>query len=584
MTQSQALAIMKTGANVFLTGEPGSGKTHIVNQYVDYLRSCGIEPAITASTGIAATHIGGMTIHSWSGTGIKAELTGHDLNLIASNERLTKRINAAKVLIIDEISMLPPNTLNMVEAVCRRVRRNAEPFGGLQVIFVGDFFQLPPIVKNQYNQYEENSQESLLDNSPERFAYDSAAWQRAKPIVCYLHEQYRQDDKNFLSLLTAIRANNFQEDHLAHLRQRQINYPEAPDNLPKLYSHNIDVDRVNSSMLAKLPAKSRTYDMHGQGPKHLVETLKRGCLSPEKLELKIGASVMFTKNSLRGSFANGTLGTVDSFDSLNGYPIVRLRNGTKITVEPGDWMLEDRGEVLARITQLPLRLAWAITVHKSQGMSLDGAVMDLSSVFEFGQGYVALSRVRSLSGLFLLGWNNRAFEVSPEVVMKDKDFKTASENHLSSFSEIMPEVLAVKHDDFIRACGGQPGQMVVRKNSLANFFKKPKINTRLETLKLWREGKDFEAIVKLRQLAPSTILEHLEKLGEQGKIRPEEFNKLASDDLIEALSEIHQAFSEIGAEKLSPIFNYFEGQHSYEDLRLARMMLGKKKKFIKIPF
>ena len=577
MTQAQALDIMKTGANVFLTGEPGSGKTHIINQYVAYLRSCGIEPAITASTGIAATHIGGMTIHSWSGIGIKTELGRHELELIASNKRIAKRLAAAKVLIIDEISMLPPRALNMVEAVCRRVKRNVEPFGGLQLIFVGDFFQLPPIMKNQ----DENQPAVLLSDLSERFAYGAAAWAAAKPAVCYLHEQYRQDDQDFLSILAAIRANNFSDNHLAHLHKRKTNYQSAPGNLPKLYSHNFDVDRVNNEMLAKLPGKCYSYAMSAQGPKHLVETLKRGCLSPEKLALKVGAAVMFSKNSPRGLFANGTLGTVEGFDSTSRYPIVKLRNGSRLTVEPSDWLLEDGGETLARITQLPLRLAWAITVHKSQGMSLDGAVMDLSAVFEFGQGYVALSRVRRLSGLYLLGWNSRAFEVSPEVVAKDEDFKVASESHLLSFIESTSADLVKRHDDFIRCCGGQPGQAIVKKNPIVSYFKKlkpPKPDTRRETLRFWREGKDAEAIAAVRRLGLSTIMGHLEKLGRQGKIRPEEFDRLISAELSPAIPEIHQVFRKLDTEKLSPVFAHFGGRYSYEDLRLARMVLNKNKK------
>ncbi|MEI6288612.1 MAG: PIF1 family DEAD/DEAH box helicase, partial [bacterium] len=395
MTQSQALDIMKTGANIFLTGEPGSGKTHIVNEYVSYLRSFGIKPAITASTGIAATHIGGMTIHSWSGIGIKSDLSRGELDKIANDKRIGKRIKEAKVLIIDEISMLPPKTLNMVDAVCRRARQNPNPFGGLQVILVGDFFQLPPIIKNQPN----NSQATIVSEMAERFAYGSSAWASANPIVCYLHEQYRQDDHDYLKLLSAIRANKFSDFHLGYLQKRKIKYIDAPKSLPKLYSHNFDVDRVNAEMLVRLPGQTKSFAMTSHGHNHLVETLKRGCLSPENLELKIGASVMFTKNSPKGIFVNGTLGTVDSFDPASNLPIVAVSRGQKIMVEPADWLLEDRGESVAQITQLPLRLAWAITVHKSQGMSLDGAVMDLSSVFEYGQGYVALSRVRRLSGL-----------------------------------------------------------------------------------------------------------------------------------------------------------------------------------------
>jgi len=464
MTQSQALDIMKTGANIFLTGEPGSGKTHIINKYVSYLRSCGVEPAITASTGIAATHIGGVTIHSWSGIGIKTELSRHEVDKLAANKRIGKKIEDTKVLIIDEISMLSPEALNLVELVCRRSKKNPAPFGGLQVIFVGDFFQLPPIMKSQLG----SAQSNVFEDLSARFAYGSASWQAASPMVCYLSEQYRQDDKAYLELLSAIRANRFNDDHACRLERRKINYNQAPQGLPKLFTHNVDVDRVNNEMLAKLPGKHRSFEMRGQGLRHLLETLKRGCLSPEFLELKVGAVVMFTKNNPKGYFVNGTLGTVFGFDPSNNHPIVILRDGRKLTVEPADWVLEDNGEDVARITQFPLRLAWAITVHKSQGMSLDGAVMDLSSVFEFGQGYVALSRVRRLSGLYLLGWNNRAFEVHPEIVAKDTDFKLASADGLSFFTKMPESDLKKMQADFINLCQGRTGLTAERE--VEDFF------------------------------------------------------------------------------------------------------------------
>ncbi len=425
MTQFQALSILKSGVNVFLTGEPGSGKTHTVNEYAAYLRAHDIEPAITASTGIAATHIGGMTIHSWSGIGIKTKLNKYDLDKIASNKRIVKHVRRSKVLIIDEVSMLLPETLSMIDAVCREINQSSEPFGGIQIVLVGDFFQLPPIVKKEA---EDDAQTALIEESPARFAYDSPAWKRTNPTVCYLTEQYRQDDSNFLALLSAIRNNTFGSDHLRHIETRKIEPHAAPNGVPKLFSHNADVDRVNNEVLAKLSGKPQTFNMSSQGPDMLVSALKRGCLSPEALYLKVGAAVMFTKNSQKGSFVNGTLGAVEEFNKDNGYPIIKTRSGKRIKVEPMDWAMEEDGKVRARISQLPLRLAWAITVHKSQGMSLDEAVMDLSSVFEFGQGYVALSRVRRLSGLHLLGWNERTFQVHPDVLIKDAEFRAQSDS------------------------------------------------------------------------------------------------------------------------------------------------------------
>ncbi|MCX6752685.1 MAG: PIF1 family DEAD/DEAH box helicase [Candidatus Nomurabacteria bacterium] len=453
MTQDQALNILKTGANIFLTGEPGAGKTHTINTFVDYLRSCDVEPAITASTGIAATHIGGMTIHSWSGIGVRKKLDKYDLDKITSSEYISRRILRTRVLIIDEISMLSTDMLDMVDAVCREVKQNDEAFGGIQIILVGDFFQLPPIVKKE----EPNKQATFLAEVrlSRIFAYSSGAWERARPVVCYLSEQHRQDDADFLSLLSAIRADDVSEAHQSFINARQIDHDDMPENITKLFSHNVDVDRVNDAELAKLEEEKKSFKMSASGNEKLVETLKRGCLSPENLELKIGAVVMCTKNNPKERFVNGTLGTVIGYEEFSGQPIVKTRNGRNIVVAPMDWTVEENGKIRAQITQIPLRLAWAITVHKSQGMSMDAAVMDLSQVFEFGQGYVALSRVRRLSGLYLLGINEHALKVHPEILKKDIDFKKKSSEAEQVFGKILENDLKKMHENFVVACGGK---------------------------------------------------------------------------------------------------------------------------------
>ena len=192
MTQEEALSILKLGVNVFLTGVPGAGKTHTINRYIEWLRERGVEPAVTASTGIAATHVGGMTIHSWSGIGIKKRLNDWDVENIASKEKTARRIIDAKVLIIDEISMLDADTLESVDKVLRTLRHQVlqeeQPFGGLQVIFVGDFFQLPPVSRGE----------------AAHFSFESEAWKAANPVICYLSEQHRQEDGRFLDVLAAL--------------------------------------------------------------------------------------------------------------------------------------------------------------------------------------------------------------------------------------------------------------------------------------------------------------------------------------------------------------------------------------------
>lgn len=452
MTQDEALTVLKTGANVFLTGEPGSGKTHTVNAYVKWLKEHGIEPAITASTGIAATHIGGLTIHSWSGIGIKRTLDEQDLDKIAQNERIAKRVLATQILIIDEVSMLGGETLLMVDAVCREIRKDHRPFGGMQVVLVGDFFQLPPVSKE--SEWERQKSGNLWEEArPGRFAFSGEAWARLDPLVCYLSEQHRQEDATFLAILTAIRHGEVSDDHREALASRAAS-GVARTGIPRLFSHNAHVDRVNDDELGKITTMARTYQMRREGSERVIETLVKGCLSPEVLTLKVGARVMCTKNNFAERFVNGTLGTVTGFDEASGYPRITTLGGATLVVEPMTWGIEEGGRMVASITQVPLRLAWAMTIHKSQGMSLDAAHMDLTQTFEYGQGYVALSRVRTLEGLVLDGMNERALEVDPEVATRDIDFRERSDETTAAFAELKPDELRQMHENFIKSCGG----------------------------------------------------------------------------------------------------------------------------------
>ncbi len=565
MNQAQALQILKTGTNVFLTGEPGSGKTYTINQYVSYLRSHGIEPSITASTGIAATHIGGMTIHSWSGIGIKSRLNKNELNSIATNDYVLKRIGPAKVLIIDEISMLPSETLEMIDLICKEVKKNSLPFGGLQVVLVGDFFQLPPVDKKQISEF---SQENLFDEAKSKFAYDSHVWRQAEFVTCYLTEQHRQDDKDFLLLLSKIRSNNFDDLSLSLINQRKTDLLKLPVDVPKLYSHNIDVDLVNDRMLDKIQSPVQFYPMSTKGHEALIKVMKKGCLSPEILFLKIGASVMFTKNNAREGYVNGTLGIVEGFDSDTELPIIKIRNGRKITVEPADWVVEEDGKIKGRLTQIPLRLAWAITVHKSQGISLDEAIIDLSKVFEFGQGYVALSRVRRLSGIYIIGWNEKAFQVDKDVLKQDSQMRQESLQAEKFFADLSSQMLNKASEDFVNKCGGQ---VHVRDTSKIKINKKAP--THLETLNLWRRGKTIREIAKIRNLSSKTIMTHIEKLFESSKITAADLVREASPKLIRDLPKIHIAFTVLNTNKLTPIYENFKGTYTYDELKIAKMMM-----------
>lgn len=403
MTQDKTLEILKSGKSVFLTGEPGAGKTHTIGRFIEWLDQQNTEYAITASTGIAASHLDGSTIHSWSGLGIQRNLKKENLDKIKNNTHLKEKIKPVKVLVIDEVSMLDSVNINDINNILCAIHNNVLPFGGIQVVFVGDFFQLPPVGKY--------GEERL-------FAFESQSWINADLEICYLTEQHRQSDKVFLDILSGIRSGETTEEHKNLLNECTLD--NQPDT--KLFTHNADVDRINKEELEKLPGEEKTYIMQESGPDNLIETLKRSCLSPEKLVLKKDAVVMFTRNNFNAGYVNGSIGIVNGFTG-SGDPIIHLLNGERVYPEIAKWSIKKWREEKAYIKQLPLRLAWAITVHKSQGMSLDSAMIDLSSTFEFGQGYVAISRVRTLGGLHLTGINDMAFKMHPKVVEQDIIFR-----------------------------------------------------------------------------------------------------------------------------------------------------------------
>lgn len=418
---------MLSGASVFLTGPPGAGKTFVLNEFIRRGERNGKRIAVTASTGIAATHIGGATIHSWSGLGIRDSLSPYDKEWIQSNDRLRKRYNGTDVLVIDEVSMLHGKRLDMINEVCKLLRESEDPFGGLQVILVGDLFQLPPV----------NRETEIAD-----FVHTSAAWEELAPKICYLSEQHRQAGDRLLDVLEAMRRGEVEDWHTEALMERMSKQPAINSPVTRLYTHNIDVDKINQQHLIALQGEIRRFEMRTEGNATKVEQLVRSVLAPEILELKTGAEVMFVANNFTEGYVNGSRGQVIGFDDDSGLPEVRLlSNGKRVSVEYQSWTLMEDGRVRAEVVQLPLRLAWAITVHKSQGMSLDAAEIDLSKSFTPGMGYVALSRVRSLDGVYLSGMNAMAMRLHPEIFAFDEILRAASTD-LATITVDAPEVEA----------------------------------------------------------------------------------------------------------------------------------------------
>ena len=416
MDQELALAILLSGRSALLTGAAGTGKTYLLNTFIAQARKRGKKVSVTATTGLAATHLGGNTIHSWSGIGVNDHLPNNFFERLSKTRRDV--ISKTDVLIIDEISMLHDFRLDMIDKVLRTVRENDQPFGGIQLVMSGDFFQLPPV--NRPNEQGGG------------FVVYSDAWQELQPAVLYLERQYRQNDEQLLEILTALRTGDVRRRHVeALLARTKIEPPDG--DITELHTVNVDVDDINIQKLAELPGEERSYQQTTTGSKIYVENLQRSVLAPENLVIKLGALVMAVKNSPQKLYANGSIGTVVDFEPLTEYPVVEFRDGRRVTMVPDVWELRDGERKRASISQVPLRLAWAITVHKSQGMTLDAAKIDLRKAFVEGMGYVALSRVRDLDNLYLYGINRRALEVSPDALAIDEVLRQASRESVERY-------------------------------------------------------------------------------------------------------------------------------------------------------
>lgn len=422
MDQKLALEILLSGESALLTGPAGSGKTYVLNQFVRLAKHEGKVVSVTATTGLAATHLGGTTIHAWSGIGVNDFISDNFVSHLSKGRK--EIIEKTDALVIDEISMLHDYRLDMVDEVCRLVRqRPDEPFGGIQVIMSGDFFQLPPI----------NRRDSGRQGG---FVVHSRAWQELDPTILYLGEQHRQEDEVLLDILTSLRTGDLRRHHAEKLLARVEEYPDEAEELTELHTMNIDVDKLNAERLRRLEGDAVVYQATSTGSANYVENLARSVLAPTNLELKLGALVMAVRNDANRRYVNGSIGQVVGFEPGTDYPIVQFRNGREVMMLPETWELRDGDKKRASISQIPLRLAWAITVHKSQGMTLDAARIDLRKAFVEGMGYVALSRVRSLDTLYLHGINRMALQVSEDAKSIDEMLRARSEQDRQRFNHL----------------------------------------------------------------------------------------------------------------------------------------------------
>lgn len=554
MTQAEALNILKLGHNVFLTGAAGAGKTYLLNQYIDYLKEFGVGVAITASTGIAATHLNGQTIHSFAGFGIRESVSDKELKELAAKDKVKRNFQKTDVLVIDEVSMLHPYQLDIVDSLAREIRDPFQPFGGIQIVLCGDFFQLPPVSRKK------------LDASAPQFAYESTAWKNADFKICYLTQQHRQQNDPLLDVLNAIRRGEKGEPAKAPLRLRYRRDPAISGQATRLFVRNVNVDALNAKELDKFVSEPKVFKMRQTGISKLAEALKKNCLAQEELVLKVGAEVMFIQNAQDNEYVNGTRGRVIGFDDYSDLPIVKTNTGKTIIARESEWALEENGTVRAKLIQIPLRLAWAITIHKSQGMTLDSAEIDLSDAFEPGMGYVALSRVRTLDGIKLMGLNEVALSVNPKILSFDNELRSFSGKAVEGLANLsVKEIEEAQQATLTQRFKGS----AEKGKELKQRSEEVKTPTHEQTLKLVEKKKPLKQIAKQRGLTQPTIISHLEKLKSLGKLPDVLYLMPPTKERNVILAELAKP----NDGKLTPIFKKLKGKYDFDTLRLVRLLV-----------
>jgi len=394
--QEQALELLRSGENIFLTGGAGSGKSYLIRHFMREL-----DPKlmpILASTGAAAVLLGGRTFHSFFGLGIMEGGIDATYERGIKDHRLLNRLKKVEGVIIDEISMIPGAALSVAEALAQKARDSKLPWGGMRVLCVGDFAQLPPVTRT----------------STRDWAFGSEVWERSGFQICQLSHNQRVQDNEFLDVLADVRYGRVTRKVFDFLSERVRPHDEDASGT-RLFGRREASEQFNQKKLAEIREEEVTTEAIYIGSEKHVETLMKMAPVPPKLTLKIGCKVIFLQNDPQKRWINGTRGTVAKIevDKIT----VKKEMGREVSVEKSSFSLQDaEGNITATAIQFPLALAYATTIHKSQGATLDELWCDLRSLWEPGQAYVALSRLRTAEGLKLVGWNPRSIIVDPKVL------------------------------------------------------------------------------------------------------------------------------------------------------------------------
>lgn len=413
----EILDVLESGKNTFITGSAGAGKTYLVNKFA---QDTDKNVLITATTGIAALNVGGDTIHRTLKLGIAsrsfeaAKILGAWDAAFRRSPDLLKMWKAIDTIVIDEVSMLRRDQFELIDEILAHVKGNSAPFGGVQIVLVGDFLQLPPVVTRQdLSQYKDLA---------EPYCFQSDLWEMAGFESFNLTTVYRQQDSKFFDMLQKIRVGNITDDVDKVLKSKvgaKINLNVEP---VKLFSHKNKVEKENIDCLKRLHSDVFLSEAEYTGQKYHLDALKKDCPADHELYFADGAQVMMITNDIDGKWVNGSIGIVDKATTDAVY--VNLASGNRVAVYPHTWerkthsFSKDRisTKTVASLRQYPFKLAYASTIHKSQGLTLDTVELDLSRCFTHGQAYVALSRVRSLEGLSLRGWDKKSVIVDPAVL------------------------------------------------------------------------------------------------------------------------------------------------------------------------